>query len=77
METGPCLPLPLIATGKETEKCSSNQIPELMHVRLSRACESIVPAMPYEWDAWLEEHIRQYRFYAAYGYPFAAQEPAA
>ena len=46
MESGPCLSLPLVAKERKRKSSSNRIATELMHMRVSRACERIVPAMP-------------------------------
>jgi hypothetical protein len=76
IESGLCLPLPLVAP--EERKPKEMQQPNksctcVYPARVNQLC----PPCRAEWDAWLEEHMRQQRMYAAYGDPYASQEPAA
>ena len=77
MESGPCLPLPLVAPErKETERTMQQPNQSCTCVYPARVNQLCLPCRA-EWDAWLEEHMRQQRMYAAYGDPYASQEPAA
>src|SRR4051794_34518015 len=64
-ESGPCLSLPLVAEGRESNAAATERN---MHVPgEARRHERSVPPCASEWNAWLDEDLRQARAYAAYG----------
>ena len=58
---------------QQPNKDTQNSCTCVYPARVNQLC----PPCRAEWEAWLEEHMRQQRMYAAYGDPYASQESAA